>query len=108
MFETVQSKLVFGATLLILLLNVIFGYMSRSTYFGTVNLFMVLLIGVPLALLFAYDINCLVVGNCTIWSWIRTVIYLLMVIFSVMTVVLAVLMFKKIKKEEESKKSEET
>ena len=32
-----------------------------------------LVIGVGLSALVAYDVNCLTTGQCTTWSWIRTV-----------------------------------
>ena len=101
MFETIQSKLVFGATLIILLLNVVFKYMSRDTYAANITLLIAVVIGIPLALLFAYDINCLVTGKCTVWSWIRTVFYLVMVILVVVTVIMEVVKRNTPKKQDE-------
>lgn len=105
MFETLQSKLVLVATLIILLLNVLFNYMSRDTNTANMVLVVAIIIGIPLALLFAYDINCLVIGKCTVWSWIRTLIYLIMVILIVVAVIMEVVKRNIPKKKDEETKS---
>jgi predicted tellurium resistance membrane protein TerC len=104
MFETIQSKLVFAFALILLLLDVVGGYVMYGKKMGNLMLLLVVLIGVPLALLFAYDINCLVVGNCNVWSWIRTLLY---VVFSVISVVVIVQLMVRQQKKEEKKEEEE-
>ena len=107
MLETIQAKLVLASTLLILLMNVIFSYQLEGKFTGTMVLVVVLILGVPLALLFAYDINCLVKGNCTIWSWIRTFFYLFSVLLTVLAMILIAMERMKPKKPVEEKKPEE-
>jgi uncharacterized membrane protein len=56
-----------------------------------------------------YDTNCLVVGDCRVWSWVRTLFYL------IVPVIVIVLFFlfngkakeKEIEKEKEDKKEKE-
>jgi len=111
MFETIQSKLVFAFAMILLVLDVIGGYFMYGRTMGSIVLLIVVLLGIPLALLFAYDINCLVVGNCNLWSWIRTVLYLLVVVLSIVVTVLSLVRKdkaneKKEKKEEKEEKEE--
>jgi len=112
MFETIQSKLVFAFAMILLALDVIGGYFMYGQKMGNIVLLIVVLLGIPLALLFAYDINCLVVGNCNLWSWIRTVLYLLVVVLSIVVTVLSLVRKdksneKKEKKEEKEEKEDE-
>jgi hypothetical protein len=37
--------------------------------------------------LVAYDTNCLTVGDCGVWSWIRTVFYILAPVISIITLI---------------------
>ena len=50
-----------------------------------------------------YDTNCLVVGDCNVWSWIRTILYLLLPI--VVIIVLFVFMAKQKKNNKERLKA---
>jgi membrane protein implicated in regulation of membrane protease activity len=112
MFETIQSKLVFAFAMILLVLDVIGGYFMYGRTMGSIVLLIVVLLGIPLALLFAYDINCLVVGNCNLWSWIRSILYLLVVVLSIVVTVLSLVRKdkaneKKEKKEEKEEKEDE-
>ena len=56
------------------------------TFFG-------FLIYIGFIALITYDTNCLTIGNCGIWSWVRTIFY---IIFPVLTMImLLVSLFKK-------------
>ena len=104
MFETVQSKLVFAFALILLILDVIGGYFMYGKMMGSLVLLLIVVIGIPLALLFAYDINCLVVGNCNVWSWIRTILYLVFVIISIVAIIQLMASQGKQQHKEEDKK----
>jgi uncharacterized membrane protein YesL len=58
---------------------------------------MSLLLGFILSLAFvvllAYDTLCLTQGNCGVWSWIRTVIYIIIPVIAMITWI--VMLFKK-------------
>jgi hypothetical protein len=41
----------------------------------TASYVLAFVVTVLMALLTLYDTDCLVMGNCTIWSWMRTAIY---------------------------------
>lgn len=46
-----------------------------------------------------YDTECLVVGNCHAWSWIRTILYLIIPTIYVVTYIWAMVKLAKMKKE---------
>lgn len=94
MFETIQAKLVFAFASILLLQNIIIGYMTKDATNGSLNLLVSLLFGIPFVILFTYDTNCLVLGNCNVWSWIRTCLY---IIFAILMVVMTVLVMVGIK-----------
>lgn len=88
MLETLQAKIVLGLTLVLLVLQGSRGYILHDAKTGTRTLLWTLVFGIPLALLFAYDTNCLIRGECVIRSWIRTLIFLVIAILSVVILVL--------------------
>jgi hypothetical protein len=48
-----------------------------------------------LVILLAFDTNCLTAGGCSIWSWIRTILNLIMPILFVVMVIMALVHIKK-------------
>ncbi len=51
------------------------------------------IMSVGMAALLTYDTNCLSVGNCGIWSWIRTGFYIFMPVVMILLFIFAI--FKK-------------
>lgn len=95
MFQTVQAKLVFVFAIVLLIAQVLASYVTWGTTFGSIVLAIAIVFGVPLAFLLTYDTNCLVVGKCSIWSWIRSALYMLMTFISVVLIVYAIVVEKK-------------
>lgn len=90
MLETLQAKIVLGLTLILLVLQTTQGYIMYGNPKGTRMLLWIFGIGIPLAILFAYDTNCLIQGKCVVRSWVRTGIFLIIAILSVVIMVLTV------------------
>lgn len=79
-FDTTQAKLMAGILLVeILLASVLIGVQKRLAAFWMIPLYLVLM--VPISLLAVYDQNCLVVGGCNIWSWVRIGFFILNAVF---------------------------
>lgn len=58
-------------------------YKQFNVYTGISLLFTLLFV-----ILLTYDTNCLTAGNCGTWSWIRTVLYVILpIIFLIMTLI---------------------
>lgn len=103
MFETTQAKLVFTFSAIMLALGTIAVYTATKNHdVRSVYVIINVLVGLAVALLLTYDINCLVVGNCNVWSWIRTVLYLITVI-SYIAIIILILVHETPKEKKEEK-----
>ncbi len=76
-----------------------------NTNFG-VRLLMVIILLIPFALS-VYSINCMMVGNCVIWSYIQAIMIALWVLLVVVMTLLAYTAVSKSSPAEEEKKIEE-
>jgi type VI protein secretion system component VasK len=54
-----------------------------------------------------YDTNCLVVGDCRVWSWVRTFFYLIVPIIVIVLFFLFIGKAKELEKEKEDTKDKE-
>lgn len=72
---------------LVILLSII--GMIQQKQLG-VSAFFGLLLGIAFAWLIVYDTDCLTQGQCTVWSWIRTMLY---VLFPVLMLILVAIGF---------------
>ena len=63
------------------------------------------LIWIVQVVILCYDTECLVAGNCHVWSWIRTILYL--IVPTIVLIFVIIEMVKKGKNKNNSKKQEE-
>lgn len=68
--------------ILIIILSIITAILNKK--FGGVTIIS-LILSMGFVALIVYDTECLIAGGCTIWSWIRTVLY---IIFPVLFLIL--------------------
>ena len=61
----------------------------------SMRLLIVILLLVPFALS-VYSINCMIVGNCVIWSYIQAIMIALWVLFFIVSILLAMSVVQKI------------
>lgn len=61
-----------------------------------------ILIFVPIFFLQTYSINCMVVGDCGIWSWILTFFVVILSLFYIVLAIFGIVGAKKTKKAEET------
>ena len=76
--ESPQAKATLVAGIALALALAVFSVL-QSEYF---NLLAIVLFTVPLLVLSAYDIQCIVTGQCEVYSWIKTVLFLITVALS--------------------------
>lgn len=86
MFENISTQallagLSYGIIFILYLINVISKIKIGKFIFMATGL----LIGLGLSALITYDINCLTVGKCTTWSWIRTISIIIILPLSFMS-----------------------
>lgn len=55
------------------------------------------------ALLMAFDTNCLSAGQCDVWSWIRTSLYIILPVILIILMAIALLSEDKEKRQEQAK-----
>lgn len=98
MLETKQARIVALMAIIIILFYPIFiGVNIAKTSNITLGLIVwaiVTLLSIPPALLVIYDVNCTVIGNCNVWSWLKTIIYVLTTI-GLIIILLGVVYMKK-------------
>jgi len=95
-----QALTILIVYLLSLIVGLIGSIMSKTfNLFTGIGLFFSLLFVVFLT----YDTNCLTEGNCGVWSWIRTVLYILFPVISLILLLVG-LVTGKSKKTEDTKK----
>ena len=70
---SVQSKIALISGLLVVFMGAIVS-ISYANYFNLVN---IILFSLPMVVLVAFDINCVVAGQCETWGWIKTIMVLL-------------------------------
>jgi flagellar motor component MotA len=78
MFESNQARVTGIAVLLSLMITVIAAAQSLSAY----GMLAMLIFSIPAALLLIFEINCMVMGSCHIYAWIRTVVFVIVLIGS--------------------------
>ncbi len=71
--------------------SIIIGEFILTTIFS-------LLVSVLFIALTMYDTQCLITGGCTVWSWIRTYLYLLIALFMIIGVIYLIIIKKKYEK----------
>jgi type VI protein secretion system component VasK len=67
-------------------------------------------ISIILMAVYVFDTNCLTSGNCNIWSWVRTIFYVIILLLSIWAVASLGIKVKKLKEEaeeDERKRQEE-
>lgn len=72
MLQTTQS-IVLGILFLIVAVVSLITVIVKGAF--TASYVISLIVGVFLAILALYDTDCLVTGQCTVWSWLRTGFY---------------------------------
>lgn len=101
MFESAQAKTaaIMGGLALILISIVVGVGITKggaaSSVVGMFIAFLVFILGLPLTILTIFDINCAVVGQCNIWSWIKTVIVGFYTISVILMVIMVAVVAKK-------------
>lgn len=58
-------------------------------------------ISIILMAVYVFDTNCLTSGNCNIWSWVRTIFYVIILLLSIWAVASLGIKVKKLKEEAE-------
>ena len=66
------QALIAGISYFILVMSMILNQTNKKTFLP-----IGIVIAALVSILIAYDINCLTVGTCTTWSWIRAISILL-------------------------------
>jgi len=98
MLETKQARIVALMAIIIILFYPIFiGVNIAKTSNITLGLIVwaiVTMLSIPPALLVIYDVNCTVIGNCNVWSWLKTILYVLTTI-GLIVILLGVVYMKK-------------
>jgi len=67
-------------------ITVIVTSLMRNNF--NITLALMLLLSIALTALAVYDIQCLESGGCTVWSWIRTVLIVLIMVLSTLSVIM--------------------
>lgn len=73
--ESLQAKIALGGGLVVALMAALTS-VFRAKFFGLVS---VLVFTLPMVFLVAYDIQCVVTGQCDVYGWIKTVVFMLAV-----------------------------
>lgn len=85
MLESPQAKIMGGILLLeVIIMSIIIG--TTSSGMGMLAIPLYLLVAVPVSLLMVFDQNCVVIGGCNIWGWIRLFLFVLSVLFAVIAI----------------------
>lgn len=73
--ESLQAKVSLIAGIVFALVLAVY-MVARADYF---NLLTIAIFTVPLLVLTSYDIQCIVTGQCEVYSWIKTILFLITV-----------------------------
>jgi ABC-type dipeptide/oligopeptide/nickel transport system permease component len=65
---------------------------AGTTAIGVISYIISLIIMVLLITLIVYDTNCLTAGQCNTWSWVRTALYIILPIISLVLSTIALFM----------------
>jgi predicted membrane protein len=107
MFElSTQAMTVFWTLLIGLIISLItFGVLGGLV--GILIGLAVTIISLPFLALAVYDLNCIVVGQCTIWAWVRTFFAILGVVVAIIACIMMMIYGKKEEPKKEEPKKEE-
>ena len=101
MFESIQAKIL-AVILVIEMLAISISIAMSSGLYAFAFIPLYLLFAIPVSLLYVFNQNCLVIGGCRIWSWIR-----LFIIIATLLAAMSIVIYSRVKKnqEEEQKKA---
>ena len=56
-------------------------------------------ISVPTIAFYLYDIHCTFVGQCNIWGWIKTVMFIINMVFIIIMLIIIIIIASTVKRE---------
>ena len=92
MFENRPTQIAGVLYILFIILFTIGIILNRDIW---LQLFIILLISIPYTILSLYDIDCVFIGNCETWGWIKGVLFILYLILLIVAAVI-IIMFESI------------
>jgi hypothetical protein len=100
---SIQSYVIAIVYLICLVIFTVIGIIAIPAVFRTAKMVSIIMLTffilVGFIVLLAFDTNCLTEGGCSIWSWIRTVLNLIIPILFVVMVIIALVNIKKMQSE---------
>ena len=100
---SVQSYLIAIVYLICLVIFTVIGIIIIPSVFRTAKMISIIIftffILTGFIVLLAFDTNCLTEGGCSIWSWIRTILNLIVPVLFVVMVIIALVNIKKMQNE---------
>ena len=101
MFTSTQAQVVgVGAAISVMLNSFAVGLTS-----GAWKSIVSFLVSVAVAIFYIFDVDCTVVGDCSIWAWIKSAIILIGILISV---ILSIFVIAKSRKNDKPKEKEAT
>lgn len=98
MLESTAAKVLAGLEGVALLIMTI----AISWKVSFVAAILILIVSIPMAILYLYDVDCTFTGQCSVWGWIKTAIA--SIYYVVVVIAMIALMNVKTQPEEETKK----
>lgn len=88
MFSSSQAKVSGIASLISIMLS----SFAVGLTSGAKNAILVFLFSVAITALYVFDVECTVIGDCSIWGWIKTIMIILGILVSVIISVVVIVL----------------
>ena len=93
MFENRPTQIAGVLYILFIILFTIGIILNRDIW---LRLFIILLISIPYTILSLYDIDCVFIGDCDTWGWIKGVLFMLYLITTIILAIFIIAFAKKL------------
>lgn len=97
MFESLQAKILAVSAAVAL----VTAFISAVKADGVLVAFVAFFIGLAILLLNVFDVNCVILGGCNIWGWIKFALLEILIVVAIIATIAELA-----KKKEEEKKTE--
>ena len=92
MFENRATQIA-GVLYLLFVILFIVAIALHTDYWKT--LLLILLFSIPYVFISLYDIDCVFSGQCNIWAWVKGILFIVYIIFSIVVTILLLVDFQK-------------
>jgi hypothetical protein len=92
MLDTIPTRI--AALLYIVFLVLVILIISLDTSYWSV-LLVIIICSIPYTMITLYDIDCIFDGHCTVWGWIKGILYILYILLTIILIIILLANFKK-------------